>query len=384
MKTLAVLGSTGSIGRQTLEVVARNNASYCIELLAAHRNWQLMERQVREHKPRFAALTDKQAAVILKEKTADLPVQVLAGSDQLNNWLVDNRLDLVVAAMVGHAGLVPVVSAIEARSNIALANKEVLVMAGEIVTGLCREKKVTLLPVDSEHSAIFQCLAGQNIDEVKKIVLTASGGPFRGRSREELVDVTPRQAISHPNWSMGKKISVDSATLMNKGLELIEAHWLFDIPGDNIDVIIHPQSIIHSMVEFVDGTVLAQLGVPAMETPIQYALSWPERWPSPDSLRLNWANLSQLSFEAPDEVTFPCLKLARQALQQGGNSPTVLSVANDVAVAGFLAGNVGFLQIADVVEQTLLSVPRQQQNTLDDILAAIDQAKQAASRQLKG
>ncbi len=384
MKTLSVLGSTGSIGRQTLEVVARNNASYCIELLAAHRNWQLMERQVREHKPRFAALTDKQAAVILKEKTADLPVQVLAGSDQLNNWLVDNRLDLVVAAMVGHAGLVPVVSAIEARSNIALANKEVLVMAGEIVTGLCREKKVTLLPVDSEHSAIFQCLAGQNIDEVKKIVLTASGGPFRGRSREELVDVTPRQAISHPNWSMGKKISVDSATLMNKGLELIEAHWLFDIPGDNIDVIIHPQSIIHSMVEFVDGTVLAQLGVPAMETPIQYALSWPERWPSPDSLRLNWANLSQLSFEAPDEVTFPCLKLARQALQQGGNSPTVLSVANDVAVAGFLAGNVGFLQIADVVEQTLLSVPRQQQNTLDDILAAIDQAKQAASRQLKG
>ncbi len=384
MKTLAVLGSTGSIGRQTLSVLARNRDNYHVELLAAHRNWQLLEKQIRELRPSYAALTDEEAAVILKEKTADLPVEIIAGQQQLEKWLGSNRLDLVVAAMVGHAGLLPVAAAIQAGSHIALANKEVLVMAGNIVTDLCLKKDIRLLPVDSEHSAIFQCLEGRDAKEVKKIVLTASGGPFRGRTREQLANVTAKQAISHPTWAMGKKISVDSATLMNKGLELIEAHWLFDVPGEDIEVVIHPQSIVHSMIELVDGTLLAQLGVPSMEIPIQYALSWPLRWNSPQTKRINWSEVGPLTFEDADEKTFRCLSLARQALEDGGTSAAVLSVANDLAVDSFLAGKLGFLQIAEVVEQVLSSVPRRPQNALDDVLLAVEEAKEAASKTIKG
>lgn len=374
MRTLAILGSTGSVGRQTLSVLARNPGQYQVQLLAANSNWRLMETQVRTFSPRWAVMVDPSAARELAQRVADLPVQVLAGAQELLELIAAEKFSLLVAAMVGSAGLLPVITAIEAGSDIALANKEVLVMAGHLVTRLCRERGVKLLPLDSEHSAIFQCLEGQS-GQVGKLILTASGGPFRGKTREELASVTPAQAVKHPNWQMGAKISVDSATLMNKGLEIIEAHWLFGVEPDRIHVLIHPQSIIHSMVEFIDGTVLAQLGVPSMELPIQYALSWPQRWPGESRHFVDWFSLPALSFEEPDLATFPCLELAWAALRKGGNAPAVLSCANDLCVEAFLQGKLAFTSIPDVIGAVLSAIPWQAQPDLDGILETMELAQ---------
>lgn len=368
---MAILGSTGSVGTQTISVLLENPGQYNVQLLAANSNWRLMEEQIRALSPVWAVMADPTAYAELKGRVADLPVTVLAGQPALLDLLESNRFDLVVAAMVGHEGLLPVLSAINAGSDIALANKEALVMAGHLVTATCREKNVKLLPLDSEHSAIFQCLEGHNRADVRKLILTASGGPFRGKTRAELEHVTPSLAVKHPNWQMGAKISVDSATLMNKGLEIIEASWLFDVNSEAIDVLVHPQSIIHSMIELKDGSVLAQLGVPSMEVPIQYALSWPERWDN-ESRRLDWMTLPALSFHAPDYETFPCLQLARSAMVKGGSAPAVLSTANDVCVESFLSGKLGFNTIPDVIAEVLGRIPWQANPDVSSILEAMN------------
>ncbi len=372
MRSLAVLGSTGSIGTQTLSVLCRNPGQYNVQLLGANTNWRLMEEQIRAFRPRWAVLADERAAGQLQARVADLNVEVLAGERALAGLLASERFDIVVAGMVGHSGLLPVISAIKSGADIALANKEVFVMAGHLVTALCRQQGVTMLPLDSEHSAIFQCLQGHSSKDVKRLLLTASGGPFLGKSLDQLANVTPAQAVKHPNWKMGAKISVDSASLMNKGLEIIEASWLFGISPEKIDVLVHPQSIIHSMVEFNDGAVLAQLGIPSMELPIQYALSWPRRWPGPDSYFLDWLNLPSLSFSQPDTVTFPCLELAKAAIRQGGNSPAVLSTANDICVEYFLAGKLSFYGIPRVIERMLAVVPWQASPDLSSIIQTME------------
>ncbi|MDD4657638.1 MAG: 1-deoxy-D-xylulose-5-phosphate reductoisomerase [Eubacteriales bacterium] len=372
MRSLAVLGSTGSIGTQTLRVLQQNPGQYNVQLLCANSNWRLLEEQVRVFRPRWAVLADPGAAGELQARVRDVNVQVLTGEKALADLLASQGFDIVVAGMVGHAGLLPVIAAIQAGADIALANKEVLVMAGHLVTALCRQKGVSLLPLDSEHSAIFQCLQGHSSKDINKLILTASGGPFWGKSPDQLANVTPAQAVKHPNWKMGAKISVDSASLMNKGLEIIEASWLFGISPEKIDVLVHPQSIIHSMVEFRDGTVLAQLGVPSMELPIQFALSWPRRWPGPDSYFLDWLNLPSLSFSQPDTVAFPCLDLARAAIRKGGNAPAVLSTANDICVEYFLAGKLSFYGIPRVIEQMLAVVPWQADPDLSSILKTME------------
>lgn len=372
MRSLAVLGSTGSIGTQTLRVLQQNPGQYNVQLLCANSNWRLLEEQVRVFRPRWAVLADPGAAGELQARVRDVNVQVLTGEKALADLLASQGFDIVVAGMVGHAGLLPVIAAIQAGADIALANKEVLVMAGHLVTALCRQKGVSLLPLDSEHSAIFQCLQGHSSKDINKLILTASGGPFWGKSPDQLANVTPAQAVKHPNWKMGAKISVDSASLMNKGLEIIEASWLFGISPEKIDVLVHPQSIIHSMVEFRDGTVLAQLGVPSMELPIQFALSWPRRWLGPDSYFLDWLNLPSLSFSQPDTVAFPCLDLARAAIRKGGNAPAVLSTANDICVEYFLAGKLSFYGIPRVIEQMLAVVPWQADPDLSSILKTME------------
>jgi len=373
MKSLAILGSTGSIGTQTLNVLQRNPDQYNVMLLVANSNWPLLEKQIRAFSPRWAVMYDVQAAQELKKRVADLPVHVLTGQGSLLELLERERFDLVVAAMVGHSGLLPVLTAIQAGSDIALANKEVLVMAGHLVTSLARQQDVKILPLDSEHSAIFQCLEGHP-QGLRKIVLTASGGPFRGNSRAELKGVSPAAALKHPNWQMGAKISVDSATLMNKGLEIIEARWLFAVDPDQIEVLVHPQSIIHSMVEFIDGTVLAQLGVASMELPIQYALFWPERRRGGDDYFLDWRNFPSLTFEQPDTETFVCLRLAQEALARGGNAPTALSAANDICVEEFLAGNLPFNSIPTVIADVIENIPWQANPDLPSILETMNLA----------
>lgn len=382
MRTIAVLGSTGSVGTQTLSVLARNPGRYDVQLLAGNSNWRLMEEQVRQFSPRWVSLADPVAARELAQRLGDLPVQVLSGEKELLALVTARKFSLLVAAMVGSAGLQPVIAAIKAGSDIALANKEVLVLAGQLVTRLCREKGVNLLPLDSEHSAIFQCLKGQCC-KPSKLLLTASGGPFLGKTWHDLKDVTPAMAVKHPNWQMGAKISVDSASLMNKGLEIIEAHWLFDVAPSDISVLIHPQSIIHSMVEFIDGAVLAQLGVPSMEVPIQYALSWPQRWPGTAQQFVDWLSLPPLTFQQPDMATFPCLELARAALIKGGNSPAVLSSANDLCVEAFLRGKLTFTGIPEVLRAVSTTVPWQEQLRLEDILEAMEQAQSITCEILK-
>lgn len=372
MRTLAVLGSTGSIGTQTLEVLQRNPGLYDVQLLAAGKNWLLLEQQIRLFRPPWAALADEHAARELRARVRDLEVEILAGEEALTDLLASRSFDMAVAGMVGHVGLLPVVAAIQGGANIALANKEVLVMAGHIVTKLCRQKGVHLLTLDSEHSAIFQCLQGHSCKDVQRLILTASGGPFLGKTKAELANITPAQAVKHPNWQMGAKISVDSATLMNKGLEIIEASWLFGIDPENIDVLIHPQSIVHSMVEFRDGAVLAQLGIPSMEVPIQFALSYPGRWSSPDNYFLNWLDLPELTFSQPDTEAFPCLELARAAISRGGNAPAVLSTVNDICVEYFLAGKLSFNGIPEVIAHIMSEVPWQENPDLTQILETME------------
>lgn len=372
-KNLVILGSTGSIGTQALEVAEQ--AGYRIVGLAAARNGKMLEEQLRRFRPRTVALFDEAAAADLRVRVADLDVTVLAGMEGLCALAALPQADMILNSVVGMVGLVPTMTAIEAGKDVALANKETLVAGGAFVMEAVKRAGVRLLPVDSEHSAIFQCLQGQPPQNraLKRIILTASGGPFFGRSRTELERVTPADALKHPNWSMGRKITIDSATMMNKGLELIEARWLFDLPAEQIDVVIHRESIIHSLIEYDDNAVLAQLGVPDMRIPIQYALTYPERLPSPvKQLRLeDWG---KLSFFAPDDEAFPAMSMARQALRQGGAYPAALNAANEVAVEAFLAEKIDFLDIPRLVGKALdMSLPVPE--SVADILATDEEIR---------
>ncbi len=348
MKKIAILGSTGSIGTQTLDIV-RTNADLQVLALAAGSNVERMEEQVREFKPMLAVMWSEKAAKDLRERIKDLDVKVLWGMDGLTEAAVLPEVEVLVTAIVGMIGIRPTIAAIEAGKTIALANKETLVCAGHLIMSLAKEKGVSILPVDSEHSAIFQSMNGEPKNRIEKILLTASGGPFRGKTREELVNVRPEDALKHPNWSMGRKITIDSSTLVNKGLEVIEAKWLFDVALSQIQVVVHPQSVIHSMVEYADGGIMAQLGTPDMRLPIQYALFYPDRRPMAGK-RLDFYELSQITFEKPDTENFKGLALAYRAAEAGGSMPTVFNAANEKAVNLFLEGKISYLQIAEIIE----------------------------------
>ncbi len=364
VKKLAILGSTGSIGQQTLEIVRALPHRFCVVGLAAGKNISLLAEQVDEFKPRFVHRfsTDSQ------DMHDDLP----AGDYELlplDDIACHPEVDIVVIATSGKSGLLPTLAAVRAGKKIALANKESLVMAGDIITSEARLTKAQILPIDSEHSAIWQCLQGET-QNVAQLILTASGGPFRGYSPSQLAEVTPEQALKHPSWLMGRKVTIDSATLMNKGLEVIEAHWLFNMPFDNIKVLIHPQSIVHAMVEFADGAIKAQLGYPDMRLPIQYALSYPERIPNQQLPRLDWSNISSLTFEQPDFDTFPCLRLAIEAGKRGGTCAAVLCAADEAAVELFLSQRIRFVDIANLVEQALEQHQAIANPSLEEIMAA--------------
>lgn len=351
MKKIAILGSTGSIGTQTLEV-ARNNGDLEITALAAGFNIDLLERQIREFRPPLAAVWTEEKAKELRIRTADLDVKIVSGMEGLLEVAAQPESEILVTAIVGMIGIRPTIAAMKAGKDIALANKETLVTAGHIIMPLAKEKGVRILPVDSEHSAIFQCLNGENRVQLKKILLTASGGPFRGKKKEELKNVQVEDALKHPNWHMGRKITIDSATLVNKGLEMMEARWLFGVEPDNIQIVVQPKSIIHSMVEFVDGAVIAQLGTPDMKLPIQYALYYPERRYLPGD-RLDFWTLGQITFEKPDMENFPGLRLAFDAAAAGGSLPTVYNAANERAVAMFLEKKIGFLEIPEIIQSCM-------------------------------
>ena len=351
MRNISILGSTGSIGTQTLEVVQKNG-DIRVTALAAGQNIELLERQIREFKPLIACVWDQERAKELKIKVADLPVRVVSGMDGLLEAATEPEAETVVTAVVGMIGIRPTIAAMEAGKDIALANKETLVTAGHIIMPLAREKGVRILPVDSEHSAIFQCLNGEDKRNIHKILLTASGGPFRGKTREEMRDVQVEDALKHPNWSMGQKITIDSSTMVNKGLEVMEAKWLFGVEMDQIQVVIQPKSVIHSMVEFVDGAVMAQLGTPDMKLPIQYALYYPKRRFLPGE-RLDFWTLHEIAFEKPDFRNFRGLSLAWRAGERGGSLPTVFNAANEWAVKEFLARRISYLEITDKIERAM-------------------------------
>lgn len=366
-RKLAILGSTGSIGTQTLEVVELYPDHFSITVLSAGKNADLLIQQALKFKPAAVILCDQTAFEKVKQELAGKGIEVLFGEDALVDAMKRDDIDIVLTAVVGAAGLRPTVAAIESGKDIALANKETLVVAGELITSLVEKHQVKLLPVDSEHSAIFQCLAGEEANPIEKIILTASGGPFRGKTLNDLLQVTKAQALKHPNWTMGAKITIDSASLMNKGLEVIEAKWLFGLDYDQIDVIIHPQSIIHSLVQFQDGSLKAQLGLPDMKLPIQYALTYPQRFEN-NFKRFNFLDYPNLTFEQPDLQVFKNLKLAFQALEEGGNAPCVLNGANEVVVEAFLQDKVGFVQMSEVIEETLCQVKSQKTLSLEDYL----------------
>lgn len=366
-KRIAILGSTGSIGTQTLEVVAQHKDRFAVEVLTANNNADLLIKQAGEFKPNVVVIGNDSLYDKVFSALDPLDIKVYAGDNALNSVVQMDTVDIVLTALVGYSGLKPTIAAIEAGKPIALANKETLVVAGELVTRLAQQKGVNILPVDSEHSAIFQCLVGEFHNPIEKLILTASGGPFRGKSREELLAVTKAQALKHPNWDMGAKITIDSASLMNKGLEVIEAKWLFGIGLDKIEVVVHPQSIIHSMVQFEDASIKAQLGLPDMRIPIQFALSYPERLKS-DFPRFDFMDYPSLTFEKPDTSTFRNLALAYEAIKSGGNKPCILNAANEIAVDGFLKDKIGFLEISDIIEQCLDKVDFVRQPILEDFV----------------
>ena len=368
MKTISVLGSTGSIGTQTLEVV-RNNKDLKVAALAAGSSVDRLEAQIREFSPSLAVLWEEEKAEELKKRIADLDVRVAFGMEGLIEAATAEGADIVVTAVVGMIGIRPTIAAIKAGKDIALANKETLVTAGHIIMPLAREKGVRILPVDSEHSAIFQSLNGERMNHIDKILLTASGGPFRGRSREQMKDIRLEDALKHPNWVMGHKITIDSSTMVNKGLEVMEARWLFDVDIDRIQVVVQPQSVIHSMVQFDDGAVIAQLGTPDMKLPIQYALYYPERRYLPGD-RLDFAALGSITFEDPDPVNFPGLALALRAGRRGGSLPTVFNAANERAVAMFLKREIGYLDITDIIEKAMDAHTVVENPDVDQILRA--------------
>lgn len=377
MKQLAILGSTGSIGTQTLDVVRQHPEAFSVYALTAHRSLDLLVEQALEFKPAVVCIADESLYSDLCAALHHLPVQVMAGEKAIAQLVQQPEIDVVVAAMVGYAGLLPTIEAIRAGKTIALANKETLVVAGEIICDLAKKHKVDILPVDSEHSAIFQSLVGEDMASVEKLLLTASGGPFRKHTLEQMHHVTAAEALRHPNWEMGAKITIDSASMMNKGFEVIEARWLFDIPVDKIQVLVHPQSVVHSAVQFVDGSVKAQLGTPDMRMPIQYALTYPERWLS-DVPRLDLFASHQLTFEEPDLQRFPNLRLAYQAMQRGGNMPCTLNAANEVVNLAFREGRCGFLQMSDVIEKTIAQTSFITLPTYEDYVQTDKEARRIA------
>ena len=364
-KRIAILGSTGSIGRQTLEVIQSHPDAFEVEVLTAQNNASLLIDQAKKFKPNAVVIVNEDHYKMVKQALKNDNIKVFSGESSLSSVVQMDTVDMVVAALVGYSGLKPTIRAIEAGKTIALANKETLVVAGDLITRIAKEKGVNLLPVDSEHSAIFQCIVGEFHNRIEKIVLTASGGPFRGMKKNALMKVTKDQALKHPNWTMGAKVTIDSATLMNKGLEVIEAKWLFGLKPEQVEVIIHPQSIIHSIVQFEDGSMKAQLGLPDMRLPIQFALSYPQRLKS-DFPRFDFAKYPALTFEKPDTETFRNLALAFSALDRGGNIPCVLNAANEVAVAEFLKDRIGFLEMSDVVEQCLMKLDYIREPRLED------------------
>lgn len=369
MKKIAILGSTGSIGTQTLDIVRNNARELEVVALAAGSNTERMEAQIREFHPQVAVMWSEEAAAQLRIRVSDCPVRVLQGMEGLLEIAVLPQVEVLVTAIVGMIGIRPTIAAIRAGKDIALANKETLVCAGHIIIPLARECGVSILPVDSEHSAIFQSLNGEPAGRISRILLTASGGPFRGRTREQLAGVQVEDALKHPNWAMGRKITIDSSTLVNKGLEVMEAKWLFDVEPEQIQVVVHPQSIIHSMVEYIDGAVIAQLGVPDMKLPIQYALFYPDRKVMRDN-RVDFFKLGSVSFEQPDMETFYGLKLAYQALKQGGSMPTVYNAANEKAVALFLERKIGYLQIPELIQRCMEHHELTENPNVEEILAA--------------
>ncbi|MBS4960944.1 MAG: 1-deoxy-D-xylulose-5-phosphate reductoisomerase [Clostridiales bacterium] len=376
-KNIAILGSTGSIGTQTLDVVERLG-NIRVTGLTAQGNIDKLEDQIRKFRPSYVAVVDEEKAEELKFKIRNTDTKVFSGTKGLVEVATGKEIDTVVTSVVGNSGIVPTIEAIKAGKDIALANKETLVSAGNLVMGLVKKKKVHLYPVDSEHSAIFQCLRGNENNSIRRILLTASGGPFRGKTRKDLEHVTVAETLNHPNWSMGKKVTIDSAGLMNKGLEMIEAKWLFDVEVNQIEVLIHPQSIVHSAVEYTDGAVIAQLGEPDMRLPIQYALTYPERVAT-NLPTIDFEKRSQLTFEKPDMETFRCLGLAYRAIQTGGTMPAVMNAANEIAVEKFLNEKIGFLQIPDMIEKTMDAYTVKYEYDVDDLVNADQWARKFAT-----
>ena len=378
---IAILGSTGSIGRQALDVIAANQNVFQAEVLTANSNADLLIQQAKTFQPNAVVIADKSKYKQVQSALSANNIKVYAGEEALQQVVQMESVHFVLTALVGFSGLLPTIKAIQAKKHIALANKETLVVAGEIITQLAEENKVMLLPVDSEHSAIFQCLVGENLNPIEKIYLTCSGGPFRGKTRKELINAGKNEALQHPNWEMGSKITIDSASLMNKGLEVIEAKWLFGLQADQIDVIVHPQSILHSIVQFDDGSMKAQMGLPDMKLPIQYALGYPLRLES-DFERFNFMDYPQLTFEQPDKKTFKNLELAYSAMRKAGNSPCVLNAANEVAVSAFLEEKVGFLQMSDLIETALAKIEYIEQPTIEDYLQTDKETRALLQQQI--
>ena len=381
-KRVAILGSTGSIGCQALDVIQRNPDAFGLEVLTAGKNKDLLIRQALQFMPAHVVIAEESHYAEVKSALSALPIQVHAGSKALAEITTLATVDIVLASMVGFSGLIPTIEAIKGKKALALANKETLVVAGELITRLAAENGITIVPVDSEHSALFQCLAGEHQNPPEKIILTASGGPFRGKTRNELEHVGRKEALNHPNWCMGDKVTIDSATLMNKGLEVIEARWLFNVSPEQIDVIIHPQSIIHSMVQFEDGSIKAQMGLPDMRLPIQYALGYPVRIKS-SFPRFSFADYPQLTFEKPDLTLFRNLQLAFDALDKGGNMPCIMNAANEIVVDAFLKEKVGFLQIPGLIEKTMYAMPFLQSPSLEDYQQSDHEAREFTKRLLK-
>ncbi|WP_312071151.1 1-deoxy-D-xylulose-5-phosphate reductoisomerase [Anaerotignum propionicum] len=377
MREISILGSTGSIGTQTLEVI-ENIGDIKVSGISGNHNIDLLEKQARKFQPRYVAVMDENRGKILQGRLRDTKIKVLSGMEGLISVATLDSVDTVVTSVVGNVGLKPTFDAISAGKNIALANKETLVSAGQLVMDLAKKKGISIYPVDSEHSAIFQSLQGNEDNPIRRILLTASGGPFRGKNKEELMHVSAADALKHPNWSMGRKITIDSATLMNKGLEVMEAKWLFDVSANQIEVLVHPQSIMHSAVEYEDGAIIAQMGEPDMKVPIQYALTYPKRKKSPFP-KVDFTQRNTLTFEKPDMKTFRCLELAYRALEIGGTLPAVLNGANEIAVDKFLNGKISFLQIPELIELTMNAYTVKYDYTLEDLLEADDWARNFAT-----
>lgn len=378
-KRVAILGSTGSIGTQTLDVIRQHPSEFCVEVLTAQNNSDLLIAQAIEFQPNAVVIGNEANYPKVKEALQSHEIKVFAGPKAIAQIVEMETIDVVLTALVGYSGLIPTVNAIKSGKQIALANKETLVVAGEIITALAKENQVNIYPVDSEHSAIFQCLTGEFHNPIEKIILTASGGPFRGKDKAFLETVTREQALKHPNWEMGAKITIDSASLMNKGLEVIEAKWLFGLKTEQIEVIVHPQSIVHSLVQFEDGSLKAQLGLPDMRIPIQFALSFPDRLKS-DFERFDFTNYPQLTFEQPDKKTFRNLQLAFDALAMGGNAPCVLNASNEIVVEAFLNQKVGFLEMSDLIEETLTRVEYIAKPCLQDYIETDERAREITAQ----